>query len=67
VSGLGERYTCSVCGRDRVKTRSDGEARAEQSATWQPQYAGEDSGLVCGPCFAALMAWVRAEHPEYLR
>jgi len=65
VSGTGETYQCEVCSGVFVKTWSDEEARAEQSATWQPQPGGD--GIVCDECYQRLVAWAQAGHPEYLR
>ncbi len=65
MSGIGEPYQCEICGGTWTRTISDEEARAEQAATWEPRPG--DDGIVCDDCFPRLIAWARAEHPEYLR
>ena len=63
----GETYECAVCHGAFTRTRDDEEAEAERRETWQATAGDDDVGIVCGPCFAEVMAWAQLDAPELLR
>ena len=67
MSGQGESYTCANCKKTCVKGWSDEEAMAEARSLFPAAHlAAEEPGIVCDPCFQAIMEWARVNAPELL-
>lgn len=65
MSGVGDEYQCARCGGTFEKGWSDEEAMDEMLDTWQGQSG--DVVVICDDCFEQVMAWAKANHPEFLR
>ena len=66
MSGKGDAFTCAVCGGRFTKGRSDEEAWNE-ALDLIPTEQLADVDTVCDPCWLAVMAFIRTNHPELLR
>jgi hypothetical protein len=52
TDGLGEPFTCTVCGRRKTKGWTDSEANAEHERNFPVETArGDETGLVCDDCY----------------
>ena len=65
MSGIGQSYTCEVCGGTFEKGWSDEEAWAEAKSLYPPEDLKE-VGLTCDDCFRKVMDWVKVNAPELL-
>ncbi len=68
VTGIGDEFTCDVCGGRFTKERSDEECWDEALDLYPAdQIAREGVGTVCDDCYQQVIAWAMANAPELLR